>query len=240
METLVSKPVGRAPFAVELLKPVASDRVLNVGCHDGALEYHYLLGKVEEFQGIDVNTKAVDVASRWSSEIFGQSHFQVTQAEHMPFEDSSFDKVLCLDTFEHVNDEQKVADEIYRVLKPGGVLVLSVPHDFLNFLDHDEITRVPRNFVRKYIKKKPLLDHPKHRHYSEEALKKFFGKFDFEYVHKSGTPVFWSLAFVYYAMGLPEKLVNRLSRVTAPLENWDYRTKLPTGFNIMIRMRKPV
>ncbi|MDZ4676961.1 MAG: class I SAM-dependent methyltransferase [Oligoflexia bacterium] len=237
-ESSIPKPVGRAPFAVKLLKPKASDRVLNIGCFDGGLELHYLLGKVESFNGIDMNATAVEKASHWSSEIFGKSVFQVAAAENLPFADSTFDKVLCLDTFEHVNDEQKTADEIFRVLKPSGILILSVPHDFLNFLDHDELTRGPRNFVRKYIKNKPLLDHPKHRHYSEADLKKYFSKFEFEYVHKCGTPVFWSLAFVQCAMGLPEKITQRISTLTAPLENWDYRTKLPTGFNIFVRMRK--
>jgi SAM-dependent methyltransferase len=137
-----------------------------------------------------------------------------------------------------VQNEKLAAKEIWRVLKPNGQLVLSVPHDFLNFLDCDELTRGMRNFVRKYIKKKPLLDHPKHRHYSEKQLKAFFEQFDFDVVHKSGTPVFWFLTFAYTAMGLPDKVVNPLSNFTAPLENWDYRTRLPTGFNIMIKARK--
>ncbi len=233
------KPAGRGPFAIDLLQPSISDKVLNIGCFDGGLEYHRLLGKVKEFRGIDMNRDAINKASVWATSLLGSKDiFQVAAAESIPFEDSTFDKILCLDTFEHVQDERKTAAEIFRVLKPGGVLVLSVPHDFLNFLDPDELTRSMRNVVRKYIKKTPPLDHPKHRHYSEAQLRDFFKDFEFDIVHKCGTPVFWSLAMLYTAVGLPQAMVDKAAKITAPLENLDYRVGLPTGFNIMIRVRK--
>jgi len=233
------KPFGRSPFAVRLLDPKPQDRVLNIGCFNGALEYYYLNGKVLEFHGIDVNKDAIDQAKNWSTEILGSgNNFQVAAAEKIPFPDESFDKVLCLDVFEHVNDEKKTASEIYRILKPGGVLVLSVPHDFLNFLDPDDLTRGFRNFIRRYVRPKPLLSHPKHRHYSEEKLREFFSEFNFEVTHRSGTPVFWFLTMLYGGVGLPSKIIEPLSKVTSYLENWDYKTAMRTGFNIMIKMKK--
>jgi 2-polyprenyl-3-methyl-5-hydroxy-6-metoxy-1,4-benzoquinol methylase len=236
----LKKPAGRGPFAIELLEPKSTDSVLNIGCFDGALEYYFLRGKVKHFQGIDLNESAVTIAKRWASELgLPTNTFQVSAGESLPFGDASFDKVLCLDVFEHVADEQRVADEIFRVLKPGGTLVLSVPHDFLNFLDPDELTRDLRNFVRTYIRKKPLLDHPKHRHYSEDALKNFFKKFQMTRVHKCGTPVFWGLAMAYTAFGLPQSVVRTLSHLTDWMENLDYKVALPTGFNIMIQVKKP-
>lgn len=233
-------PSGRAPFAVSLLNPQKDDVVLDIGCFDGALEYHFLQGKVKEFYGIDVNSNALEKANSWISNPTTRLGpvFRCTAAENLPFPDESFDKIVCLDVFEHVDDEKKVVSEIFRVLKPGGTLVLSVPHDFLNFLDPDELTRGIRNFVRKYVRKKPLLDHPLHRHYSESDLRSFFKNFQIKKIHKCGTPVFWTLAMAYTAVGLPEKLVRRLSKLTAPLENWDYKTSLPTGFNVMIQATK--
>jgi ubiquinone/menaquinone biosynthesis C-methylase UbiE len=45
-------------------------------------------------------------------------------ASQLPFEDDSFDKVLCEDVLEHVDDEAGTLREIGRVLRPGGLLVL--------------------------------------------------------------------------------------------------------------------
>ena len=94
-----TKPAGRGPFAIELLQPAITDKVLNIGCYDGGLEYHRLLGKVKEFHGIDMNRQAVEKARSWAGSLLGKKEiFQVAAAEKIPFADATFDKVLCLDT----------------------------------------------------------------------------------------------------------------------------------------------
>jgi SAM-dependent methyltransferase len=47
-------------------------------------------------------------------------------AEHLPFDDGSFDTILCLFTVLNLCDCDKALAEFYRVLKPGGKLILSV------------------------------------------------------------------------------------------------------------------
>lgn len=46
---------------------------------------------------------------------------------HIPFDENTFDVVLCNHVLEHVEDDIKAMQEIHRVLKPGGVAILQVP-----------------------------------------------------------------------------------------------------------------
>ena len=48
----------------------------------------------------------------------------------MPFDDNTFDVLLCNHVLEHIDDELKATKEIYRVLKPGGWAILQVPLDY--------------------------------------------------------------------------------------------------------------
>jgi len=47
----------------------------------------------------------------------------------MPFDDNSYDVLMCNHVLEHIDDEQKATTEIYRVLKKGGWAILQVPLD---------------------------------------------------------------------------------------------------------------
>src|SRR5262249_49404868 len=46
---------------------------------------------------------------------------------HLPFADRSFPLVLATDVVEHIDDDQKALEEIYRVMAPGGSLIIIVP-----------------------------------------------------------------------------------------------------------------
>lgn len=47
----------------------------------------------------------------------------------LSFPSNSFDYIVCVHVFEHISDDRKAMDEVYRVLKPGGVALLDVPID---------------------------------------------------------------------------------------------------------------
>lgn len=48
---------------------------------------------------------------------------------NLPFEDNSFDFILCNHVLEHIPDDKKAMEELYRILKPGGVGVFQIPQD---------------------------------------------------------------------------------------------------------------
>ncbi len=69
-------------------------------------------------------------------------------ARDLPFSDSIFDVVVCLDVLEHIVEDGLVASEIHRVLKLGGKFLISVPEDPKLWSSHD----VAVNHVRRYSK----------------------------------------------------------------------------------------
>lgn len=69
----------------------------------------------------------------------------VADIHELPIADHSFDFVLCTEVLEHVADPRRVLAELYRVLRPGGAVLLSVPfvgelheepHDHWRFTSH--------------------------------------------------------------------------------------------------------
>lgn len=48
---------------------------------------------------------------------------------HLPFENDCYDVILCNHVLEHIPDDTKAMQELYRVLKPGGMAVLQIPQD---------------------------------------------------------------------------------------------------------------
>ncbi len=52
--------------------------------------------------------------------------------ENLPFQNNSFDSIIMVDALHHVADQQETAEELWRILKPGGRLIIEEPdiHSF--------------------------------------------------------------------------------------------------------------
>lgn len=69
-------------------------------------------------------------------------------ARYLPLDNESFDAVYCMDVLEHIEEDEKVLSEIYRVLLPGGKFLSSVPEDPSLWSAHD----VSVDHVRRYTR----------------------------------------------------------------------------------------
>jgi SAM-dependent methyltransferase len=58
----------------------------------------------------------------------------------VPFDDNTYDVVICNHVMEHVDDDQKCMSELYRVLKPGGWAIMQVPIDYSNPKTYEDPT----------------------------------------------------------------------------------------------------
>lgn len=93
-----------------------SESVLDVGCGSSRI-----LSSDEPMVGLDIQLHKLRYARRYGKPLVHGSIFS------LPFQDESFDCVVCSEVIEHVPAEEQVFDELSRVLKPGGRLVLGTP-----------------------------------------------------------------------------------------------------------------
>lgn len=118
---------------VKIAGPELQGNLLDVGC--GKKPYVSLLPKVHWYVGVDVPTT-----------MHGLHHVDVAStAVALPFCNSCFDSVLCTEVLEHVAEPMQALQEIARVIKPGGMLLLTVPfseqlheepYDFFRYTKH--------------------------------------------------------------------------------------------------------
>jgi ubiquinone/menaquinone biosynthesis C-methylase UbiE len=100
-------------------------RIVDIGCGEG-----YILSKINSSEkvGVDISDTALEQASKAT-----QAKLVKANAESLPFSDSYFDAALCSEILEHTQNPDKVVQELSRVVKPGGKIVISVPNEpFIN------------------------------------------------------------------------------------------------------------
>ena len=98
-----------------------SGEILDVGCADGHLTAQ-IKGLLPDssLTGVDLHLRSINYAKKkWPG-----IKFMMADARKLPFSDRKFDNVICVETLEHVPNNEKALDEIYRVLKKGGKFVV--------------------------------------------------------------------------------------------------------------------
>jgi len=117
----------------EAIKDNPKQKVLDVGCGDG---YHLCVFNSTDdirrnvrFYGIEKSELRVEFASRACNELsFTNIDFLVGSADDLPFPDNYFDIILCSDVIEHLLHPEKCFSEMNRVLKRGGVVIVTTPN----------------------------------------------------------------------------------------------------------------
>ena len=134
------------------------ENLLDAGCDDGNNAY-LLSDKSGHTWGIDINPKAIKRAQ----ENYPSLSFSCGRIENTPFNDKFFDVIVMNDVLEHIENETTAINEMERILKPGGQLIISTPHKGLfAFLDPANI----KYFFGNHESEKHF-----HRHYSLKDFK---------------------------------------------------------------------
>lgn len=116
-----------------------TDKVLETGAMFGlfSLELSPLVDSVLVTDSYDwaerrfVNVDGRNLATDWENAIYqlGNLSVEMADVQELPYPDNSFDKVVCISTIEHVPDDRKAITEMMRVLKPGGLLLITTEYN---------------------------------------------------------------------------------------------------------------
>lgn len=109
---------------------------LDCGCAQGGYSISLAERGARTVTGIDIELDRLIGALSREEVRSKKTSFCQSLAERIPFPDSTFDGVLINEVLEHVINELDTLEEIYRVLRPGGVIALISPNRWFPFEGH--------------------------------------------------------------------------------------------------------
>lgn len=107
-----------------------NDKVLDIGCGNG----HHLFALADRLGmgiGVDFSEKMIQIAREKLAQtnLRDKLHFQVDNSQKLTsIQDSSMDVVICIGAFEHMMDKKQAAQQMFRVLKANGRMVILTPN----------------------------------------------------------------------------------------------------------------
>jgi ubiquinone/menaquinone biosynthesis C-methylase UbiE len=205
--------------------------------------------------GVDPSQLYVEIASKRYSGIT----FIAAAMEETGLASESFDVVTLTDVLEHVVDERRTLDEIYRVLRPGGQLIVTVPHKgWFGFLDIDNLVYLFAGAfpaLHRYLRRTRMerIGDEKpgygdwHRHYSLSDVRalldnsRFAQAYTIEEVRYAGLFIEPAAAVLYNAVRVlaGARNANQFLRWTEGLTSSDYfRSYGTASYNLALRVTK--
>ena len=181
---------------------------LDFGCYDGTFLATLKSKGIGRLVGVDVSQDAI----RKARERFGDLEIiQTSQTAALPFEDSLFASITALEVIEHLSEQRIWLDELNRVLKDDGTLIVTVPGQHIfSFLDTGNLKfRFPRlhrwyyrrthsesEYEQRYVSNPDGLvgdisaEKRWHEHFTRAKLEKLLNKSGFEVVAFDGSGFF--------------------------------------------------
>jgi len=147
---------------IEKVKKLDNTHVLDIGCAYGFLLDEIGKNRKCEVTGVEVNQDAVDYAKKNLN-----INIVTEQFRENLFEPSSFDVVLLIGTIEHLISPREILQEIFNILKPGGLLIVTTmdtagkfplysikPPEHIFYFNHSNISQLleEKNFSISKIK----------------------------------------------------------------------------------------
>jgi len=176
------KPHESVVELIKLFNRNGVKRVLDLGCGSGRHTV-YLAKQGFDVHGLDNSKSGLKMARRWLDELKLKGHLVNSSCySQFPFKDDFFDAIISVQVIHHarLKDILKCISEIFRVLKPGGYVFVTVTKNRMK----GRASKVKVIGERTYV----MLDGPEkgipHYIYTQSLLRKYFSRFEMIKIHE--------------------------------------------------------
>ena len=171
------------------LKLETDQLLLDMGCGEGRHSIGALLETPANVIGLDLSFQDLNTAKSRLKDFDLSGHntfctFGVGNIENIPIENASLDAVMCSEVLEHVDCPKESIQELVRVLKPGGIMALSVPRylpELICWKLSKEYSKTPGGHVRIF----------KHSQLRDLAVNNGLQYQSFHWAHGLHSPYWW-------------------------------------------------
>ena len=192
--------------------------LLDMGCGEGRHSIGAYIETQANILGLDLSMKDLKIAQKRlndfdTSNIKSVCQFGEADIVSIPLLDSSLDAVICSEVLEHVNSPQESIKELIRVLKPGGVLALSVPRfmpELICWKLSKEYSKTPGGHVRIFT----------HQQLKKLGINNGLEYQSFHWAHGLHSPYWW-LQCLFWKTKETSHLVNLYHKLLV----WDLMKK---------------
>ena len=166
------------------------DLVLDIGCGEGRHSLGLYVDREVNAIGIDLSTEDLKIAKSRIKDFTvtdtnkSSCAFGVGDIQSLPFKDNAYDAVICSEVLEHLESLDNAVSAIVRVLKPGGVLAVSVPRfipELICWKLSSEYSKTPGGHVRIFRQK----------NLKQLILKESVSYTSFHWAHALHSPYWW-------------------------------------------------
>ena len=128
------------PYIASELEKEEYEDLLDCGCGTGPMiSLLHEKDSSKKYTGLDITPRMIEVAKNKNLE---GVNWVVGDCENLPFEENSFDAIICSNSFHHYPNPEKFFESAKRVLRPGGRLILqdyTAPKFILWIMNHTEM-----------------------------------------------------------------------------------------------------
>ena len=169
-------------FVTRMLKLKQKDKLLDAGCGIGIYIHDYSVKYGLNGCGVDIDRSRIAIAKKVNQFLKQNNLFKVSRLEKLNLGRKKFDKIICVDVLEHIKDDALAIKNVGQYLKPGGMMLVTVPISPLK-INYSQKPKEKYGHVRKGYSYNELTAIAKSAGFTKIKITTYYRSFSYYVVH---------------------------------------------------------